>query len=79
MGGKHPDPPLDAYPLLCWAVSHPIHGSKVFTEDGSASVEAIAMAAAESSNTEAIAAKYGTTPAHVEQAIAYALAAMFLS
>ncbi len=33
VGGKHPDPPLDAFPLLAWMVSHPRHGSKVFTED----------------------------------------------
>jgi len=78
LGGKHPDPPLDAFPLLAWMVSHPRHGSKVFTEDGTASVEAIALDASTTSSYEALAAQHGTTPEHVRQAIEYALAAKFL-
>jgi len=78
IGGKHPDPPLDAFPLLAWMVSHPRHGSKVFTEDGAASVEAIALDAATTPSYEALAAKHGTTAEHVRQAIEYAVAAHFL-
>jgi|SRR5271157_1378994 len=78
IGGKHPDPPLDAFPLLAWMVSHPRHGSKVFTEDGAASVEAIALDVAAMPSYEALAARHGTTAEHVRQAIEYALAAGFL-
>lgn len=78
VGGKHPDPPLDKYPLLAWMVNHPEHGSKVFTEDGRASVERIALDAATIHSYQAIADKYGTSPDHVAQAIDYALAAGFL-
>jgi len=78
IGGKHPDPPLDAFPLLAWMVSHPRHGSKVFTEDGAASVEAIALDAATTPSYEALAAKHGTTAEHVRQAIEYAVTAHFL-
>ncbi|MGO9110672.1 MAG: hypothetical protein ACLP9L_15740 [Thermoguttaceae bacterium] len=79
VGGKHPDPPLDKFPLLAWMVSHPRHGSKVFTEDGAASVEDIAIDATQMPSYEALAAKHGTTAEHVRQAIDYALAAKFLS
>ncbi len=78
VGGKHPDPPLDAFPLLAWMVSHPRHGSKVFTEDGAASVEAIALQVSTTPSYEALAAEHGTTEEHVRQAIEYALAAKFL-
>jgi len=78
IGGKHPDPPLDAFPLLAWMVSHPRHGSKVFTEDGAASVEQIGLDAATTPSYEALAVKHGTTAEHVRQAIEYALAAKFL-
>jgi hypothetical protein len=78
LGGKHPDPPLDKYPLLAWSVNHPRHGSKVFTEDGKASVEDLALSAAESPNVEAVAAKFGTTPDHAAQAVDYAIKAGFL-
>ncbi len=78
VGGKHPDPPLDAFPLLAWMVSHPRHGSKIFTEDGAASVEAVALEAAVMPSYEALAVKHGTTSEHVRQAIEYALAAKFL-
>src|SRR5271157_1432108 len=78
IGGKHPDPPLDAFPLLAWMVSHPRHGSKVFTEDGAASVEAIALDAAVTPSYEALAAEHRTTAEHVRQAIEYAIKAGFL-
>lgn len=78
VGGKHPDPPLDGFPLLCWAVSHPVHGLKVFTEDGAATVEDIAIAAATSANLDAVASQFGTTADHVSQAIDYAVKAGFL-
>ncbi len=79
VGGKHPDPPLDKFPLLAWMVSHPKHGSKVFTEDQAASVEDIALAACETPSYDALAAKFSTTPEHFRQAIEYALAARFLT
>ncbi len=78
VGGKHPDPPLDKFPLLAWMVSHPRHGSKVFTEDGAASVEAIATQVATTPDYVALAKDHGTTVEHVRQAIDYALAAKFL-
>jgi hypothetical protein len=78
VGGKHPDPPLDKFPRLAWTVSHPRHGSKVFTEDQAAAVEDIALAACETPDYEALAARFGTTPEHVRQAIDYALSAGFL-
>ncbi len=78
VGGKHPDPPLDRWPLLAWMVNHPDHGSKVFTEDGRASVEQIALDIATMHDYEAVAAKYGTTPDHVAQAVDYAVAAGYL-
>src|SRR5271157_3556637 len=78
VGGKHPDPPLYAFPLLAWMVSHPRHGSKVFTEDGAASVETIALQVSTTPSYEALAAKHGTTAEHVRQAIEYALASKFL-
>ena len=78
IGGKHPDPPLDNFPLLAWMVSHPRHGSKVFTEDQAATVEDIALDVTATPSYEALAAKHSTTPEHVRQAIDYALAAGFL-
>lgn len=78
VGGKHPDPPLDGFPKLVWMVSHPVHGSRVFTEDQAASVEQIALAACETPSFDAIAARFGTTHEHVSQAIAYALKAGYL-
>ncbi len=79
VGGKHPDPPLDKFPLLAWMVKHPRHGSKVFCEDGSASVEEIALAACVTPSYDVLAGKYNTTGEHIHQALAYAVAAGFLS
>lgn len=79
VGGECPDPPLDNWPKLVWQPEHPTHGAKVITEDGRASVEAIATAACETSNLDALAARFGTTSHHAAQAIDYALAAGFLS
>ena len=78
VGGKHPDPPLDGFPLLCWCAAHPVHGSKIFTEDGAATVEDIAIAAAESPNLEAVASRFGTSADHVSDAINYAIKAGYL-
>lgn len=71
-GGLSPDPPIDAYPLLCWAPGHPVHGNKVFTEDGRASLGDIAAAHLDSTDPATIAATFGTTAAHVRQAVDYA-------
>lgn len=78
MGGKFPDPPLSGFSLLAWSVWHEKHGNQVFTEDGAASVQDIAIAACETPNYEALAARFGTTTEHVAQAIEYALRAKFL-
>ncbi len=78
VGGKHPDPPLDGFPKLAWMVSHPVHGSKVFTEDQKASVEDIAIAACETPDYEALASRFGTSAEHISQAVAYAVKAGFL-
>ena len=79
LGGKHPDPPLDAWPLLVWSPRHEAHGDLVFTEDGKASVEAVALAVAETPDYDALASRFGTTAEHVRQAVDYALAAGFLA
>lgn len=79
VGGKHPDPPLDKWPLLVWSPSHEQHGKNVFTEDGSATVEDIATAACETPNYEALAGRFHTTPEHVAQAVDYAFASGFLN
>jgi hypothetical protein len=72
-GGDHPDPPLDAYPLLAWTKAHPVHGRMVVhTEDQKASVHDIAVAFAETPSLEAVAAKFGTTVDHADQAVRYA-------
>ena len=78
VGGKHPDPPLDAFPLLCWMPRHPAHGADVFTEDGAASVLQIATAICETPDYAAVAARLNTTPGHVAQAVDYALKAGYL-
>lgn len=78
VGGKHPDPPLDSYPLLTWSPRHERHGAKVCTEDGKASVEAIALAAVETQDYDRLASLFGTTPDHVAQAVDYAIEAGFL-
>jgi len=79
IGGKHPDPPLYGFPLLGWMVWHPTHGNKVFTEDGAASVESIALDTVTIPNYEALAAKHGTTTEHIRQAIEYAVKSGFLA
>ena len=78
LGGSSPEVPLDGFTLLAWAISHPVHGSKVFTEDGKASVEDIAMAFVEHPSAEAVAGRYGTTEDHVVQAIDYAATAGYI-
>ena len=78
VGGHHPDPPLDGFPLLSWMVSHPVHGAKVMTEDMAATVEDIARAACETPDYEQLAARFRTTAEHVSQAIQYAIKANFL-
>jgi uncharacterized protein (DUF433 family) len=81
-GGHRPRVPLDhvSYSLLAWTHhGHPKHGHDVFTEDGKASVTAIAQAAAESPSIDALAAKFGTSRAHVIQALDYAVEAGYLA
>jgi len=78
-GGKHPDPPLDYYPLLAWTERHPRFGEMVVHLcDQSASVHDIAVAFAETPSYEAVAARFGTSPVFVEQAVRYATACGFL-
>jgi hypothetical protein len=79
VGGKHPDPPLDMWPLLVWSPTHETHGKNVFTEDGAATVADIATAACETPDYEALAGKFKTTAEHVAQAVDYAFAAGFLT
>jgi hypothetical protein len=64
---------LDGYPLLAHAPAQ--WGPGVRTEDVGASVAEIAVAAAESPDHDALAARFGTTPAHIAEAVRYALAA----
>lgn len=78
-GGHHPDPPLDAYPLLCWTGRHPRFGDMVVhLEDQSASVHDVATSIVEYPSYESIASRFGTTVPHVAQAIQYATACGFL-
>jgi hypothetical protein len=79
VGGKHPDPPLDEWPLLVWSPDHEKHGKDVFTEDGAVTVADIATAACETPNYETLAERFKTTPEHVAQAVDYAIAAGFLA
>lgn len=79
-GGSHPDPPLDAYPLLAWTESHPRFGRMVVhLEDDAASVRDVAVAMVETPSLDAVASRLGTTVAHVEQAARYAAACGFPS
>lgn len=72
-GGMHPEPPLDAYPLLAWTKHHPLHGYMVVhTEDQRASVADIAIAHAELGSLEAVASRFGTSVDHADQAVRYA-------
>lgn len=74
-GGMHPEPALDAYPLLAWTRHHPLHGYMVVhTEDQRASVADVAIKHAELGSLEAVAAHFGTTLDHADQAVRYAAA-----
>jgi len=73
VGGKHPEPPIDAYPLLVWCPDHERYGTAVLLEDQSASIEEIAAAVLKMPNIEMIAKQFNTTVAHVSQAISYAV------
>lgn len=64
---------LDGYPLLVHAPS--VHGPGIRTEDKGVKVEDIAAEFAVNPSHEAVAAKFGTTDAHVADAIRYAVAA----
>ena len=76
VGGTQPDPPVADFPLLAWA---PLQwGEGIHTEDGKASVEQIAKALVELHSYESVAAKFKTTPEHVEQAVQYAVRAGYL-
>jgi hypothetical protein len=73
IGGRHPEPPLDKYPLLAWLYDHPKFGRMtVFLEDHKASVEQVALALVELHDFDAVAKKFGTSLDHVEQAVKYA-------
>lgn len=63
-GGQHPDPPIHDYPLLVWVED------EVSTEDGAASVAELASAG--TSDIRELSGRFGTTPEHVTQALAYA-------
>lgn len=66
VGGSGPDPPIDGYPLLAWS------DGEVRTEDGRATVAEIDRSSDGTSTLEQVAARFGTTAAHVSQAINYA-------
>ena len=79
IGGRHPEPPIDKFPLLAWTHNHPKFGKMtVHLEDHKASVEDIAIAFAERPDFAAIATKFGTTEEHARQAVDYAVASSFL-
>ncbi len=78
VGGKYPDPPIDGFHLLVFDPFLTKHPGKVSLEDGSASVEDVAVALAVLPDLESLAARFGTTPEHVRQAIDYAVKAGFL-
>lgn len=74
--GRRPPVQLDHYPLLAWThLGHEKHGNDVFTEDQRASVVEIARALTETPDFKALAEKFGTTEAHVVQAVDYAIEA----
>jgi uncharacterized protein (DUF433 family) len=66
---------LDGFPLLAYAPAQ--HGPGVRTEDVGASVADIATEYAVNPSVGAVAAKYGTTEAHVVDALKYAEAVGF--
>ncbi len=78
VGGRYPDHPLAGFPRLAWMAPHPAYGHKVFIDDQKATVEDIALAACETPDYEALAARFGTTTAHISDAIAYAVKVGFL-
>ena len=78
VGGKYPDPVIDRLSPLVFDPFLTKHPGKVSLEDGSASVEDVALALAVLPDLESLAAKFGTTPEHVRQAIDYAVKAGFL-
>jgi hypothetical protein len=70
VGGVVLDPPLEGFPLLVYAPSQ--WGEEIHTEDGKVSVPDAAAAFTESFDTNAVAAKFGTTAAHIADALKYA-------
>lgn len=71
--GSQPVPPIIDFPLLVWS---PLQwGEDVYTEDGKASVAQIVQAMLKLLDFDAVAARFGTTTDHVEQALDYALRA----
>lgn len=67
---------LDGFPLLAFAPSQ--HGPGIRTEDKGVPVADIATEYAVNPDAEAVAAKFGTTAAHVAEAIRYAAAVKFV-
>jgi hypothetical protein len=63
---------LDGYPLLTFAPLQ--HGAGIRTEDNGTPVSDIADAAAASPDLGTLAAKFGTSEAHVADALKYAVA-----
>lgn len=63
---------LDEYPLLVYAPTQ--HGAGIRTEDRGVPVAKIAAKAVEMPDHDQLAEHFGTTAAHVKQAIAYVLA-----
>jgi hypothetical protein len=69
-GGFMPDPPLDGFPRLAYSLSQ--WGDEVYTEDGKVSVRDAAAAFRETFDRAAVAARFGTTVAHISEAVVYA-------
>lgn len=63
---------LDGYPLLTFAPLQ--HGAGIRTEDNGTPVADIAVAAVQTPDLATLAAKFGTSAAHVADALKYAVA-----
>ncbi len=70
-GGFDPHPALKLFPYLVYVPGHPVHGDQVHTEDGAVSVETVGLESSVISDTQALAAKFGTTPEHIRQLLSY--------
>lgn len=68
---------LDGYTLLVHAPDQ--HGPGIRTEDNGTHVADLCAALAETPNLEVVAKRFNTSSSHVEQALAYASAAGYVS